>query len=216
MNKLFLQQIQIAEPFQLLSREERKLFGEGLPAGSLRRMSSLGVMIYFLLKKMDLSDIQQVVYASRHGETNALEGYMDSFPHPSPVKFQTSIHPSSVQQVFIALQQSVPYFLPLAGAAHSILKALQITLTLQQNPLLILGEEPGSWLVDLDMAYPRGALCMMALSSDVSGAVAELEWSAEETANFSPDLFEWINLLQKRENVQLSAPELGTLSMTWL
>src|SRR5262245_32828036 len=68
--------------------------------GATRRMTQLGMLVGAALEELVPQPDDAVVYASAFAETRALEGYLDSFPSASPTLFQTSIHPSAVQQAW--------------------------------------------------------------------------------------------------------------------
>ena len=85
------------------------------PPGSTRRMTTLGLLVGGALSRLGPGGEDSVTYATGYGESRTLESYLDSFPTPSPTLFQTSIHPSAVQQLMIARQSPVGEFMPLSG-----------------------------------------------------------------------------------------------------
>ncbi len=99
------------------------------PKLATRRMTQLGLVVGHTLLEVAPTADDTLVYASQYGETRALEAYIDSFPTPSPTLFQTSIHPSSVQQALIFRQQPIREFFPLAGSDYLVAAALQTALT---------------------------------------------------------------------------------------
>lgn len=143
--------------------------------GATRRMTHLGIVLGSALRPLAPSANDTVVYASTHAETRALEGYLDSFPNPSPTLFQTSIHPSAVQQTFIQLQQPVREFLPMTGGENLSAQALLAAL-LADSPRVILcgGEERGTWLLENGCASDRAFAFALALSSSPEGALARV------------------------------------------
>lgn len=126
------------------------------PRTSLRRMTHLGLLLGHVLEDSGIGAEDAVVYASSYAETRALEDYLGSFPHPSPLLFQTSIHPSGVQQGLIARQQPIARLWPMAGRArlleHALLAAL---LEPAARVALAGGEERGTWMLDLGHAADR-------------------------------------------------------------
>src|SRR5437870_3302040 len=85
--------------------EARERLREKFPRNSLRRMTHLGMLIGSALDGVEFSVADALVYATTFAETRALEEFLASFPNPSPLLFQTSIHPGGVQQVLIGRQQ---------------------------------------------------------------------------------------------------------------
>jgi hypothetical protein len=129
-----------------------------------RRATILGLLIGGVLRKALEGDCDAIVYASTFGETRTLADFLDSFPHPSPTLFQTSVHPSPVQQVMIDRQQPVREYIPLAGgrclAARALLTAL---LSPADRVVLCGGEERGGWMSEQGMASDRGFAFALAL-----------------------------------------------------
>ena len=80
-------------------------------------MTHLGLLTGAVLDGVPLTAADAVVYASSFAETRALEDFLASFPTASPLLFQTSIHPSAVQQVLIGRQQPVGRFWPMTWTA---------------------------------------------------------------------------------------------------
>jgi hypothetical protein len=155
-----------------LTRERLK---DRFPKGATRRMTQLGLLIGSVLERLGPGPEDLLVYASEYAETRALEGYLDSFPTASPTLFQTSIHPSAVQQLMIQRQQPVRTFFPMTGRAHLVAQALQVAL-LGGAPRALLcgGEERGTWLLDHKAASDRTFAFALALTPEASGAVARL------------------------------------------
>jgi hypothetical protein len=112
-------------------------------------MTLLGMLVGGAMGGLPLVTDETVVYASVFGEGRALEDYLVSFPGASPTLFQTSIHPSGVQQGLIGRQQSVSELFPLAGGPRLVLPAL-LTAMLAPGTAAILagGEERGTWLLE--------------------------------------------------------------------
>src|SRR3954469_10215370 len=119
------------------------------PRGATRRMTQLGLIIGAAIEELGPRADDAVVYASAYAETRALEGYLDSFPSASPTLFQTSIHPSAVQQALIGRQQAVNEFFPLTGRAHLVAHAVQTAFLSPASRVVVCGgEERGTWLLE--------------------------------------------------------------------
>lgn len=132
-----------------------------IPSGSARRMTHLGMLVGVCLQKLDLQERTPIIYASAFAESASLEAFIDSFPQASPMLFQTSIHPSAVEQALIPRRQAVRRFYPITSDFNLAGKALENATILADDDLtLVAGEERGGWL------------CPHGLASDTSFAVA--------------------------------------------
>ena len=122
----------------------RERVRDAFPRGATRRMTQLGLLLGAVLEKISPTEDDTLVYASTYAESRALEDYLASFPTPSPTLFQTSIHPSAVQQVLIARQQAVRNFFPHTGQAQLVAQATQTALLAPTaHTILCGGEERG-------------------------------------------------------------------------
>ncbi|MDQ8186362.1 hypothetical protein [Pelagicoccus sp. SDUM812002] len=179
--------------------EARSRYKEFYPGRSARRMTHLGMMIGACIQKLGAEKSVPVLYASAFGESESLERFIDSFPQASPALFQSSIHPSAVEQALIPSKQAVDRFYPITSERFLFAKALENCFLLEEEEVVLLGgEERGDWLVPVELAsgesfafglrLRRGGdgLGTISLESDVSleGAVdtpfSELARALEE------------------------------------
>jgi hypothetical protein len=169
--------------------ETRERLKALFPAGATRRMTQLGIALGSTLHPLAPDENDTLVYASTYAETRALEGYLDSFPAPSPTLFQTSIHPGSVQQNLIQRQQPVRQFFPVTGAENLPASALLVAL-LAETPRVILcgGEERGGWLLEQNRASDRTFAFALALSNSPAGALGHvsLSYSDPQASGLKP------------------------------
>ncbi|MFA6959891.1 MAG: hypothetical protein WC205_03960 [Opitutaceae bacterium] len=149
------------------------------PRNATRRMTQLGLLVGAALEPLAPVETDTLVYASGYAESRALEDYLDSFPSASPTLFQTSIHPSAVQQALIIRQQSIRQFFPLTGGDYLPAQALQVAL-LADTPRAILcgGEERGTWLLAQNAASDRTFAFALALSTSPDNALARVTLNA--------------------------------------
>lgn len=197
----------------------RERLKDRFPRGATRRMTQLGLLVGAALDELAPRPDDAIVYASSFAETCALEGYLDSFPTPSPTLFQTSIHPSAVQQALIGRQHAVGEFFPLTGRAQLVAHALQTAL-LAPAPRVLLcgGEERGTWLLANHAASDRTFAFALALTREPPGALARVSLApaadSPSTAAFTlPDFFD---ALRARRPVDcVAAPGLH-LGVAWL
>ncbi len=200
----------------------RERLKDVFPKLASRRMTQLGLSLGSTLLPLAPAETDTVVYASEYAETRALEAYLDSFPSASPTLFQTSIHPSAVQQALIGRQQPIREFFPVTGHAHLVVRALQ-TASLAASPRTLLcgGEERGTWLLERGTASPRTFAFTLALSREnTTGALGRITLtdtnsaaSAGSTAALAlPDFFDALN---KRQPLDLIAAPGTRLVLAW-
>ncbi|MGH7997400.1 MAG: hypothetical protein ACREFX_13725 [Opitutaceae bacterium] len=133
--------------------ETRQRLREMFPLGATRRMTQLGLLIGGVLHRLRPGEDDALVYASTYAENRTLEEYLASFPNPSPTLFQTSIHPSAIQQALIARRQPVHEIFPLTGASSLLARAARAALLAAgRRAILCGGEERGSSLREHGLA----------------------------------------------------------------
>jgi hypothetical protein len=196
----------------------RERFKDRFPKLATRRMTHLGLLVASALDDLHPAATDAVVYASTYAETRALEDYLDSFPSASPTLFQTSIHPSAVQQALIGKQHAIGEFLPLTGSTHVVGHALQAAfLSPAPRVLLCGGEERGTWLLDRSVASDRSFAFALAFTREPAGAFARVQLSsvADETADaFTVGNF--FDAVVQRRSLEFRAVPGLRLSFTWL
>lgn len=187
------------------------------PPGATRRMTQLGMLVSTTLQELEPRPQDAIVYASAYAESCALENYLDSFPCASPTLFQTSIHPSAVQQALIGRQQPVGEFLPLTGRLQLVGQALQTAL-LSPCPRVIIcgGEERGTWLLENDIASDRSFAFAFALSQTAAGAsaVVRLEPTEQPPVN-ALLLTDFFNALVARTPINQTLANGHRLTLQW-
>ena len=134
-----------------------RAWARNFSANAARRMTHLGLLLGEVMREFPIAPDAAVVYATTFGETVATGRYLESFPAASPLFFQTSIHPSAIEQVLINRGCPVRELTPLAGQPDlSAQAALTALLTPGERVLLTGGEEVGTWLRQLDAASNVG------------------------------------------------------------
>jgi hypothetical protein len=197
----------------------RERLKDRFPRGATRRMTQLGMLIGAALDEVGLRADDALVYASAYAETRALEGYLESFPSASPTLFQTSIHPSAVQQALIARQNQLGEFFPLTGRLHLPAHALQTALLAAAARVVLCGgEERGTWLLENKAASDRTFAFAFALEHDAAGALARVA-----VAPAPPDeiaqaftLPQFFDALRHRSAIDVIAAPGLKLQVSWL
>jgi len=201
----------------------RDRFKDRFPKNATRRMTQLGMLVGSTLEPLAPTENDTLVYASAYAETRAIEGYLDSFPTASPTLFQTSIHPSAVQQTLIVRQQAVRQFFPVTGGAFLPAQALQVAF-LADTPRTLLcgGEERGTWLLDNRSASDRAFAFALALSASSEGAIARVTLDDQPGRNTDaateirfalPDFFDVLHTRRPFEGLVAPARR---FAITWL
>jgi len=175
MSERYLHTVEIENPGAEAPAGTRERLRDFFPRSSLRRMTQLGLLIGRVLEAMKPGPEDALVYASAFGESLTLEEYLASFPSPSPTLFQTSIHPSAVQQALIARQRPIGEFFPITGGrrlgAHALLTALAIP---ARRTIVCGGEERGSWLAESGAASEASFAFALDLSPESAGAIGKV------------------------------------------
>jgi len=186
------------------------------PPGASRRMTRLGMLMGSVLGQIDLGEADTIVYASSFAETRALEDYLASFPTPSPTLFQTSTHPSAVQQTLILRHQPVHHFLPLTGGPHLVAHAVQAAL-LAPTPRVILcgGEERGTWLREHGVASDRTFAFAVLLTMEPAGAIASLGVATDGAADGTLGTEDFFSALRERRDIRKPASPGLILNLSW-
>ncbi|MFT3782498.1 MAG: hypothetical protein QM790_10835 [Nibricoccus sp.] len=195
----------LAVNFESAGLEESAVIRDRLkgrfPAGAARRMTQLGMLIGSVLGPLEPAHGEAVIYASSFGETRALEGFLESFPHASPTLFQTSIHPSGVQQGLIGRQRSLAEVFPFAGTSGLVGHALLATL-LNPAPRVFFcgGDERGGWLREEKLASDTSFAFAVALGAPSEAELGKLIVRRDDSLDAKLSLEEWFSLLDSRKD----------------
>ena len=192
-----------------------------------RRMTHLGLLLGETLREFTIEPDDAVIYATTFGETVATGRYLESFPSASPLFFQTSIHPSAIEQVLINRGWPVRELTPLAGQPDlSAQAALTALLTPGNRVVLSGGEEVGTWLRQLDAASNVGFAFALELGGETAeGAVGELRWNGSRvkglaterapTSAVGGDLHELFHAVRYRQPMRCASPAGGDIELAW-
>ncbi len=213
-------------PFDGATPDDRaREWAKNFPPNTVRRMTKLGLMLGATLRDFPIEPDDAVIYATTFGETITLARYLESFPTASPLFFQTSIHPSAIEQVLINRACPVRELTPLAGqpdlSAHASLTAL---LTPGDRVLLTGGEEVGSWMRQLDAASNVGFAFAIEIGGSAqgaddappAGAAGELRWNEDNRAPATTgDLLELFDAVRERRPMRVPCPSGGEIALNW-
>lgn len=137
-----------------MAADARVRYKAEFPGRRARRMTHLGLLTGLCIRELEIEEDTPLIYASAFAESASLEAFIDSFPQASPMLFQTSIHPSAVEQALIGQRRSLRRFYPITAEADLGGLALQNLLELSEDrgAILVGGEERGTWLRPFGLA----------------------------------------------------------------
>jgi hypothetical protein len=214
----FLHQVRVEMPAaDETAAEARARLAPIFPRNAVRRMTHLGMLVGSALDGTALGPDHAVVLASTFAETLALEEFLGSFPAASPMLFQTSINPGSVQQVLIGRQQPVARLWPCAGRArlveHAMLTAL---LEHSERVAFVGGEERGTWTLEHGVASARSFAFAAVLTRDAVGAAGRVSFDSNNLADDPcPALTEFADALAARARLGWQGAG-GVFNLEWL
>ena len=155
--------------------EARSLLPADFPRRSARRMTHLGTLMARVLADSRPEPGSTLIYGTTYGETRSLEDFVDSFPTPSPLLFQGSIHPSGIQQVFVHRKIPIGGFLPITGSDHLVASVLESALLAADAGVTVCGgEEGGTWLLECGKASPIAFAWAFSLAGNSHAATGSL------------------------------------------
>jgi hypothetical protein len=213
----FLHQVLVELPTaEETAAATRARLAEKFPPMALRRMTHLGLLVGSVLEGTALDPDDAVVLATTFGESRALEDFLRSFPAASPLLFQTSIHPGSVQQVLIGRHQPVARLWPLAGRSRLVEQAL-LTALLEPaaRVALVGGEERGTWMEALGFASARSFAFATILTRTAAGAAGCVAFTPGPAADDAcPTLEKFTTTLAARQPLRWSGGG-GDWNLEW-
>lgn len=194
----------------------RERLKEQFPRGATRRMTQLGLLVGTTLNALQPGEHDAVIYASEFAESRALEAYLDSFPSASPTLFQTSIHPSGVQQALIGRQQKLRQLFPMTAGSDLLAHAFDVAaLATTERVILCGGEERGTWLTEHGAASAHTFAFGLALSATAGNALGRIVVSACSEAEGRIDLHAFFLALRERRPLDCCVGAFRRLILTW-
>lgn len=181
-------------------------------------MSPLGLLLTATLRDETFADDPCLLYTTTYTETQALEKFIDSFPFPSPLLFQTSIHPGGAEQAMIYRRQPVTEFFPLAGSARLLGQAIVLACTTPRpRTVWIGGEERGGWLRGVNEASEATFAWALSLTADPAGALARVSWEpgVEATTPRRLSTANFQEMLENRRPAEWGETGLGRFRWEW-
>lgn len=212
----YIQAVHLENPGLEEPAATRERLKDRFPKGATRRMTQLGMLVGATLEPLAPAKDDTLIYASEFAETRALESYLDSFPSASPTLFQTSIHPSAVQQLMIQRQQPVNTFFPMTGRSHLVAHALEVALLSEGNRTILCGgEERGTWLLENRAASEHTFAFALSLTTQDQGSLGRIALQSRSVPAGELSLFAFFQALQQRRPLELAPAPGRWLTLTW-
>lgn len=198
--------------------EARSRIPKDFPRRSARRMTHLGTLLARVLKDLPTPIDGTVVYGTTYAETRSLEDYVDSFPQPSPLLFQASIHPSGIQQVFVHRRIPLDTFIPITGNENLIGSLFETAILAGTDKVTICGgEEKGTWLLEQGRASESAFAWTLTLSSLPADSLGRLSIQPEGTSAapgpISP--LRLLTALEHRTSLPIPRAAGGSFRLDW-
>lgn len=211
--------VHVVDDADWLVADARARYKAEFPGRTARRMTHLGMMATLCLRKLTVQRTTPVVYGSAYAESESLEKFIDSFPEASPALFQTSIHPSAVEQGLIPGRQAVDRFYPVTGDFNLAGKALENCIVLADSQVILIGgEERGTWLREHGLANESSFAFGLSLERGFKPGLGRLTVDPSQ----APDSVEAVDLeslfsaIANRMPLELPSFGLGaTLRVEW-
>ncbi len=213
--------------FEAFADADVRVWMANFPPNVARRMTRLGLLLGHAMRDFSIAPEDAVIYTTTFSEAMATERYLGSFPTASPLFFQTSIHPSAVEQVLINRGWPVRELTPVAGRADLAAQtALTALLTPGERVFLLGGEELGSWLAEIGASSPLAFSFALQLDRERGDdALGELTWTPTESDNGNgqtphpasdegelPALF---RAIKERRAARWPSPAGGEVALRW-
>lgn len=191
-----------------------------LPKLAIRKFSDSGLLMSRILHTLGASGDEPIVSASTFAESRSLEDFVDSFPTPSPARFQRSVHPSAIQQARVITNAPVGTFIPIAGQEGISVIAARTALTLDAPAVhLVASEECGTWSVGIHVGSATGFAFGLTIGEKVAGTeiLGTIAWTPESVPDASGDtsLLSLHQAISERRSYRVGHPDIGTITILW-
>ena len=196
----------------------RSRYKSEFPGRTARRMTHLGMMVSLCIQRMQVQCGMPVIYASAFAETVSLEKFIDSFPEASPALFQSSIHPSAVEQALIPGKQAIDRFYPIISNTNLAGKSLENCFLLgDENAVFVGGEERATWLCPFGMASNESfAFGMKLTKADTGIGRISLKQGPPVEGSEGVSLPELAEAIRNRKTIEIPSIVLGGwLQIDW-
>ena len=189
-----------------------------LPRAGARRMSRLGLGLKSALGDEAPAHDEALVFASAFAMTTTLEDYLASFPHPSPLAFQNSIHPAAIEQVLVLEKRPVGEFYPVSGEKRLLVISALETLFRCSAPVRRLtgGEERGTWMSDSGCGSASTFAYALTVSEDPAGAIGRIDRTDVAGADFTTLWnVDFARAISEKRPLRIGTPDTAGFTLSW-
>jgi hypothetical protein len=215
--KRYIRSVSTLGPHTELDLEYRKHLKSNFSGSAARRMTDLALLVGEITKDAQIDRSDTVVYATTYSESRCLEKYLESFPNPSPLGFQNSIHPSGIEQVMIARKHPLDELVPLAGREQILGSALNAAFCSDKpKQWLVFAEERSTWLTDIGYASEAFFAGLIELGLEAEDSIGSVAMDGAATKNGEdPLLFDLFKVLSDRSASTFTTKGFGTFAFEW-
>lgn len=182
-------------------------------------MSDLALLLAEATAEAEPGPRDEWIYASRFGGTQSLERYLASFPTPSPLHFQNSIHPGAFDLVSVARRQRSGLLSSLCGLGSLVSDALLAALLVPERRVAHLagGDEYEPWSSGHGWGAEETFAFYLRLEAEPGASpLGELTFIPGGEADApEPDLPAFHAALGERRELYFAAPQRGSFRLTW-
>lgn len=189
-----------------------------LPRSQGRRMNPLGLALDLALEGDLPAAGEPTIFITRSATCRALEEFLKSFPHPSPLSFQNAIHPAGIEQCLVPKHAAIGELIPVADDGVSgMAAALRVTFHAPGKIRRISGgEERGTWLREIDAAPGETFAWALTLTDEAEegtlGTISR-DASSEEESPLTTRAF--ATAIAERKPLRFGLPGFGLFTLTW-
>ncbi|WP_309400999.1 hypothetical protein [Cerasicoccus maritimus] len=215
MNKRYATVISAYAPVQEISDEQRKALRQNFKPLAARRLTSLPLLIGELTKNTAPEPADEWLFASEFGGAVSLDKYLGSFPNPSPLHFQNSIHPGPLDLINVIRRLPARQLTPMIGGENLLGNALLAALISPADTVhLVIGEEYSAWASEQSLGSDFTFGAYLKLSQKAEHAMAELVHEPEGNAP-TVSTQETAELLAHQKPLTTGLPSGGAIRLQW-
>jgi hypothetical protein len=203
-----------------MPEELRSQLAAHLPKLAVRKFSESGLLASAALHSLCLGMEEPLVSVSTFAEGRSLEDFIDSFPTPSPARFQRSVHPGAVQQARVASNTPLRTYVPIAGREGVAIVAIRTLLTIAgPSACFLASEECGTWSVGIKAGSDIGfAFALRVEEEGTSNPVlGTIQWTPEfhSGAPLDASLPTLYRAVLSKRSYEAAHPDMGRVQIEW-
>ncbi len=218
MIKTFIHQVRTTSKQGTFTNDELSEYRKRFEVSEARRLTPLALLLGDVIRPFNIIGDDTVVYATTYSESLILEKYFASMPAASPTYFQNSVHPSGIEQVFIARKLPITCLLPFAGSDNLMLGVFSaILLSTSKCRYLVGGEFQATWMSETSCASDVSFAYALHFSVEKAGAIGQLTWETDgvNTEEHSMGNVLFYQKIRDRQKIRITNPDYGVFNLEW-